>query len=134
MSTRASTPSPPGGFGAPKNRRGHAQGDVGLPAGTEVFSADTHISRAADILYERFPAGPKASAPRIWDEAGAYQVGQQGQSFLPEVFSAVLMQYDGLAGAATNNIEARICELHEDGVDRELAFPNAVLALFHFPD
>ena len=35
---------------------------------------------------------------------------------------------------ATNNIEARIRELHEDGVDRELAFPNAVLALFHFPD
>ena len=39
-----------------------------------------------------------------------------------------------LASAATNNIEARIRELHEDGVDRELAFPNAVLALFHFPD
>ena len=44
------------------------------------------------------------------------------------------MQYDDLAGAATNNIEARIRELAEDGVDRELAFPNAVLALFHFPD
>ena len=44
------------------------------------------------------------------------------------------MQYDDLAGAATNNIEARIQELREDGVDKELAFPNAVLALFHFPD
>jgi predicted TIM-barrel fold metal-dependent hydrolase len=134
MSTRTSTLYPLGGFGAPKHRRGHAHGDVGLPAGTEVFSADTHISLAADIFYERFPDNLKDSAPRIWYEDGAYQVGQQGQSFLPDVFSAVLMQYDDLAGAATNNIEARIRELREDGVDRELAFPNAVLALFHFPD
>ena len=44
MSTRTSTLYPPGGFGAPKDRRGHARDDVGLPAGTEVFSADTHIS------------------------------------------------------------------------------------------
>ena len=44
------------------------------------------------------------------------------------------MQYDEMAGAASNNIEARIRELAEDGVEKELAFPNAVLALFHFPD
>ena len=44
------------------------------------------------------------------------------------------MQYDDLAGAATDNIEARIRELREDGVDRELAFPNALLAMFGFPD
>ncbi len=59
---------------------------------------------------------------------------KQGQTFLPGDFSGVLMQYDDLAGAATNNIEARINELHTDGVDKELAFPNAVLALFHYPD
>ena len=28
---------------------------VGLPAGTEIFSADNHISVADDIFYERFP-------------------------------------------------------------------------------
>ena len=49
-------------------------------------------------------------------------------------FGRVLMQYDDLAGAATNDIEARIRELAEDGIDKELAFPNAVLALFHYPD
>ena len=31
-------------------------------------------------------------------------------------------------------MEARIEQLADDGVDRELAFPNAVLALLHFPD
>jgi hypothetical protein len=39
------------------------------------------------------------------------------------------MQYDDLPGAVSTNIEARIQELHDDGVDKELAFPNAVLAL-----
>jgi predicted TIM-barrel fold metal-dependent hydrolase len=136
MSSPSSTISlyPPEGFGAPKDRHGHAKGNVGLPAGTEVFSADNHISLADDIFFERLPEDLKNQAPRIWYEDGAYQVGYNGKSFLPGEFSAVLMQYDDLAGAATSNIEARIRELAEDGVDKELAFPNAVLALFHWPD
>ena len=111
MSPQTSTVSlyPPEGFGAPKNRRGHAMGsNVGLPEGTVVFSADNHISLAADIFYERFPDDLKEKAPRIWYEDGAYQVGRKGQSFLPGDFSAVLMQYDDLPGAASTNIEARI--------------------------
>jgi predicted TIM-barrel fold metal-dependent hydrolase len=107
---------------------------VGLPAGTEVFSADNHISVADDIFYDRFPDDLKDKAPRIWYEDGAYMVGLKGKNFLPGDFSRVLMQYDDMAGAATKDIEARIAELHDDGVDKELAFPNAVLALFHFPD
>jgi predicted TIM-barrel fold metal-dependent hydrolase len=137
MSTRPGTAIryPPGGFGAPKNRRAHAREVKSvLPAGTEVFSADNHISVADDIFYDRFPDELKERAPRIWYEDGAYMVGRKGKNFLPRDFSRVLMQYDDLAGAATKNIEARIEELHADGVDKELAFPNAVLALFHFPD
>ncbi|GFG72487.1 amidohydrolase family protein [Mycolicibacter senuensis] len=132
--TRDATFYPPGGYGAPKDRRGQAGRDVGLPAGTEVFSADNHISIADDIFYQRFPEDLRDKAPRIWYEDGAYMVGRKGQTFLPGDFSAVLMQYDDLAGAASSNIEARIQELASDGVDKELAFPNAVLALFHFPD
>src|SRR6202051_1615912 len=136
MSTPTTTSlSPSGGCGAPKDRRGHAaDSDVGLPEGTVVFSADNHISLADDIFYQRFPDALKDKAPRIWYEDGASQVGRKGQSFLPGDFSAVLMQYDDLPGAASSNIEARIQELHEDGVEKELAFPNAILALFHYPD
>ena len=131
----APTLYPLGGFGAPKDRHGHAGADTGLPAGTEVFSADNHISLSEDIFYEKFPPELKEKAPRIWYEDGAYMVGKgKGQTFLPLDFSRVLMQYDDLAGAATTNIEARIAELHDDGVDKELAFPNAVLALFHYPN
>ena len=136
MSTQSTSVTlyPPGGYGAPKDRRGHATGDFGLPAGTEVFSADNHISVADDIFYERFPDDLKGAAPRIWYEDGAYMVGMKGKSWVGGDFGRVLMQYDDLAGAASNNIEARIRELREDGIDRELAFPNAVLALFHYPD
>jgi predicted TIM-barrel fold metal-dependent hydrolase len=143
MSTPNTTLYPPGGFGAPKNRRGHARSDAGgsgdssdfgLPAGTNVFSADTHISLAEDIFFERFPDHLKDQAPRIWYEDGAYMVGYQGRSFIVGDFSAVLMQYDDLAGASTHDVAARVRELAEDGVDKELAFPNAVLALFGFPD
>lgn len=131
----APTLYPPGGFGAPKDRHTHATEDNGLPAGTEVFSADNHISLSEDIFYEKFPPELKEKAPRIWYEDGAYMIGKgKGQTFLPLDFSRVLMQYDDLAGAATTNIEARIAELHDDGVDKELAFPNAVLALFHYPN
>ncbi|MGZ4512592.1 MAG: amidohydrolase family protein [Mycobacterium sp.] len=135
MSPPTRTLYPEGVIGAPKHRRGHAAaGSTGLPPGTEVFSADNHISVADDIFYEHFPDDLKDYAPRIWYEDGAYLLGRQGQSMVVGDFSAVLMQYDDLAGAVSNNIDARVRELAEDGVDKELVFPNAVLALFHYPD
>ncbi|KLO41056.1 amidohydrolase [Mycobacterium nebraskense] len=135
MSLQARTLYPEGVIGAPKDRRGHAsEFSTGLPVGTEVFSADNHISVADDIFYEHFPDDLKDYAPRIWYEDGAYLLGRPGQSMVVGDFSAVLMQYDDLAGAVSNNIDARVRELAEDGVDKELVFPNAVLALFHYPD
>src|SRR5262245_51633859 len=117
---------PRDGFGAPKDRQGHATGAVGLPAGTEVFSADDHISLAEDIFYERFPDSLKEQAPRVIDDGGAWTLAFGGRTFLPREFNAVLMQYDPLAGSSTSDIEARLRELESDGIHRELAFPNAM--------
>lgn len=126
---------PPDGLGAPKDRRGHALGvDTGLPAGTEVFSADNHISLAEDIFYERLPEEFREKAPRVWYEDGAFELGLNGMSFLPGEFTHVLMQYDPLLGAGSGNPEARRDQLAEDGITKELAFPNALLALLFFPD
>ena len=65
MSSPAQTLYPEGVIGAPKDRRGHAADfSTGLPAGTEVFSADNHISLADDIFYEALPRraeGPSAA-------------------------------------------------------------------------
>jgi predicted TIM-barrel fold metal-dependent hydrolase len=125
---------PPSGFGAPKDRHGRATRSVGLPEGTEVFSADDHISLSEDIFFERFPESMKARAPRVVHQKGAYSLAVGGKEILPEAFISVLMQYDPLAGAATNNIDDRLAELKSDGVDKELAFPNAMLALMAYPD
>ena len=87
MSPQTSTVSlyPPGGFGAPKDRHGHADGtDVGLPAGTEVFSADNHISLADDIFYERFPDDLKdAGAADLVRGRRVPWSARKGKSFLP---------------------------------------------------
>ena len=122
------------GFGAPKDRHGSATGEVGLPAGTEVFSADDHISLAADIFFERFPEELKEHAPRVVYEDGAWNLAIGGRTFLPREFTAVLMQYDPLEGSSTADIGARLRELESDGVHRELAFPNALLGLMGWPD
>src|SRR5258708_21225219 len=101
--------SPPGVIGAPKHRRGHAAGsNTGLPAGTEVFSADNHISVDDDIFYERFPDDIKDHAPRICNEDGAYVPGRPGESMVVGDFSVVLMQYDDLSCESTNNVRSRI--------------------------
>jgi predicted TIM-barrel fold metal-dependent hydrolase len=135
MTAQAGTVTyPRDGFGAPKDRQGHATGSVGLPAGTEVFSADDHISLAEDIFYERFPDSLKEQAPRVVYEDGAWTLAFGGRTLLPREFNAVLMQYDPLAGSSTGDIEARLHDLESDGIHRELAFPNAMLALMGWPD
>lgn len=125
---------PAEGFGAPKHRKGHATRALGLPAGTVVFSADDHISLAEDIFYERFPESMRDQAPRVIHFDGAWTLGTGGTTFLPREFNLVLMQYDPLDGATTRDIDARIAELASDGIEKELAFPNAILALLHWPD
>ena len=122
------------GFGAPKDRRGHATGSVGLPEGTAVFSADDHISLAEDIFYDRFPESMKDQAPRVVYDDGAWTLSIGGKGFLPKEFTAVLMQYDPLEGSGTNDLDARLRQLESDGIHRELAFPNALLGLMGWPD
>lgn len=99
-----------------------------------MFSADDHISLAEDIFYERFPESLKDAAPRVIHYDGAWTLAIGGKTFLPHEFNAVLMQYDPLDGATTRDIDARIAELASDGIHKELAFPNAILALIGWPD
>src|SRR3546814_8644752 len=86
---------PAGGFGATKDRRGNAGGDVGLPEGTEVFSADDHISLAEDIFYERFPESLKEQAPRVVYEDGAWTlaIGGRSEEHTSELLSLMRISY-----------------------------------------
>jgi predicted TIM-barrel fold metal-dependent hydrolase len=122
------------GVGAPKDRHPAPLIDVGLPVGTEVFSADDHISLAEDIFYERFPESMKDRAPRVMNVDGGWVIGVDGKSVLVREFIEVLTQYDPVPGSHTGDIEARLAALDSEGVTRELAFPNSILALFGWPD
>ena len=125
---------PSEGVGAPKDRRPGRSDDFGLPPGTEVFSADDHISLAEDIFYERFPASMKDQAPRVMNVDGGWVIGMGGKSILVREFIEVLTQYDPLPGSHTGDVDARLAALDSEGVSKELAFPNSILALFGWPD
>ena len=125
---------PAEGLGAPKNRHPGPVVDVGLPIGTEVFSADDHISLAEDIFYERFPDSMKERAPRVMNVDGGWVLGVDGKSILVREFIEVLTQYDPVPGSHTGDVDARLAALDSEGVSRELVFPNSVLALFGWPD
>jgi predicted TIM-barrel fold metal-dependent hydrolase len=49
-------------------------------------------------------------------------------------FIEVLTQYDPVPGSHTGDVDARLAALDSEGVAKELAFPNSVLALFGWPD
>jgi predicted TIM-barrel fold metal-dependent hydrolase len=42
--------------------------------------------------------------------------------------------YGRLPGGNSDQLDARMRDMEDDGIDRELAFPNAVLALLQYPD
>jgi predicted TIM-barrel fold metal-dependent hydrolase len=135
MSGISSTLSYPAeGLGAPKDRHPTPPADLGLPAGTEVFSADDHISLSEDIFYDRLPESMKERAPRIINVEGGWSVGVDGKSILVPEFIRVVTQYDPVPGSHAGDVGARLAALDSEGVDRELAFPNSVLALFGWPD
>ena len=135
VSTSRTLRYPPEGLGAPKDRRPDlALDDVGLLPGTEIVSADDHISLADDIFYEKFPQGMKDQAPRVMNVDGGWVVGIDGKSILVPEFIEVLTQYDPISGSHTGDVEARCAALDSEGISRELAFPNSVLALFGWPD
>lgn len=120
--------------GAPNDRTPLPAGDVGLPAGTSVFSADGHISVADDIFYENCPASMKDRVPRLWYENGTFDIGLGRQSFLPPKFAEVVKPYHGLAGCSTGDMAARKADHAAEGITRELAFQQEVLVLLGYPD
>ena len=125
---------PSGGFGAPKDRQPSPVFDSGLPVGTEVFSSDNHISLSEDIFFERFPASMKDRAPRVVNAHGAWVVTAGLDVALHPAFLTVLTQYDPLPGSHTGDLDARLAALDAEGVHSELAFPNALLGMFGWPD
>src|SRR5579872_2969884 len=104
-----------------------------LPAGLAVVSADNHIEVTEDIFYEAFPARLRDQAPRVWFEGywrigypGALQTYPEGVDIDGALTRAVLT--DGFDFAVRNR------HLDSEGIARELAYPQSLLAFIRHPD
>jgi predicted TIM-barrel fold metal-dependent hydrolase len=118
--------------GIPRDRRAEAQGDVRLPAGTVVVSVDNHYSVSEDIWWEKFPAAMKDRAPRVVHQDGVYNIVVNGRSIIPEVSAPTLAAFEMVPGCAI--MQARLADLDHEGIDKELIFGNAALALLFGQD
>ncbi len=87
-----------------------------------------------DIFYERSPQNMKERVPRVMNVDGGWVIGVDGKSILVPEFIRVLTQYDPVPGSHAGDVDARLAALDSEGITRELAFPNSVLALFGWPD
>lgn len=127
---------PAEGHGAPNDRHPQTEGETGLPAGTEVFSADDHVSVGEDIFYNNLPPELKQRAPRLWrDSKGVFQLGMvKGQSILPDAFCEVVSYFENLPGCDVANLDARLADMGAEGISSALVFPNEVLGLLAWPD
>jgi predicted TIM-barrel fold metal-dependent hydrolase len=65
---------------------------------------------------------------------GGWVLGVDGKSILVREFIEVLTQYDPVPGSHAGDVDARLAALDSEGITRELAFPNSILALFGWPD
>src|SRR5262249_55026359 len=55
-------------------------------------------------------------------------------SLLPTPYAEVFKPYGRVAGFVSSNMDARMRHLAEEGIAKELAFPNSTLLLLNYPD
>jgi predicted TIM-barrel fold metal-dependent hydrolase len=112
----------------------HAQAPRGVAdsAGIEVFSADGHWEITEDIFYEGFPVALKEKAPRVWFDrywhvgfpGGMESVGGKGN------FDRIMERIS----PPSWNVDYRLRCLRTEGIQKEIVFPQSLLALIRYPD
>jgi predicted TIM-barrel fold metal-dependent hydrolase len=105
---------------------------VRLPAGLEVISADCHWSLPEDIWHEAFPKHLKDRAPRVWCERGAWTVGFDGKSIVPNPGLDSVAEFDLRPGSY--ELGPRLKDMDAEGISQEIVFPNLVFGFLGHPD
>jgi predicted TIM-barrel fold metal-dependent hydrolase len=118
----------------PNDRHGQTGPALDLPAGTVVFSADNHLELGENLWVEKFPAELKEKAPHVWQVDGATHLGPGRKSLLPDAYADVFKPYGKVPGFLSSNMDLRMKDLADEGIEKELAFPNAILAMLNYPD
>lgn len=104
-----------------------------LPQDLVLVSADNHIELTKDIFYERFPANRRDAAPRVWFDR-YWRVG------FPDSMQAYPESADvdtALARSVLNDgfeFGVRNRHLDAEGIDKEIVYPQSLLAFIRYPD
>jgi predicted TIM-barrel fold metal-dependent hydrolase len=106
---------------------------VQLPKDLVLVSADNHIEITDDIFYQAFPARLKDKAPRVWfdhfwhigfrEEFEAYPIGINMEQALEKS-----LLNDGFS------FDVRNRHLDQEGVAKEIAYPQSLMAFIRYPD
>ncbi|CAN7658866.1 amidohydrolase family protein [Phenylobacterium sp. LjRoot225] len=114
------------------NRSPQSKGDMNLPPGTRLVSADNHWEITKDIFYENFPTHLRDKAPRVWFD-GFWRIGYRGQvEALPigERTTRAIVRTNGTDWTP----ERRYSDMDAEGVDEEICFPNTLIGFARYPE
>jgi predicted TIM-barrel fold metal-dependent hydrolase len=115
------------------DREAQSPDGVKLPQGLTLVSADNHIELTEDVFYENFPARLRDAAPRVWFDR-YWRVGFKDQM---EAYPIGVDVDTALARSVLNdgfNFEVRNRHLDTEGIAKEIAYPQSLLAFIRYPD
>jgi predicted TIM-barrel fold metal-dependent hydrolase len=117
------------------DRTAQSEGDMRLPAGTTLVSADNHWEITEDIFFEHFPTHLKDKAPRVWFD-GFWRIGYRGQiEALPlgERTTKAIVRTTGVGGGDWGE-RRRYGDMQAEGVEQEIVFPNTLIGFARYPE
>lgn len=124
--------------GSANLRSAQERGGQRLPDGTRVVSADGHWEVCEDIFVERFPAGMKDRAPRVWFDGywhhGAPQIAPPGDVEAQAMEARLKAYMVQTVGAGAWDMAIRNRDLDAEGVEKEILYPHSLLGFVRNPD
>ena len=97
------------------------------PQSTLIISADSHMLES-DCWVDRFPEHLKDQAPRMAFVDGGWRLSVAGRPMTPPQLAADLCMTLECTPGFTD-VQARLADLDHEGIDQELIFGNAALAM-----
>jgi predicted TIM-barrel fold metal-dependent hydrolase len=102
------------------------------PAGTRIVSADSHFLEA-DIWIDFFPDEIRDTAPRMFFKDAGWHTTVGGRDIYPD--DVAREQCSGSeCRPGMSDVPARLADLDVEGVEKELLFPQRLIALYVFGD
>lgn len=113
---------------------------VQLPEELAVVSADNHAEVTRDIFYENFPDRLRDKAPRVWFDK-YWRIGFKGNGIEAVTGGVDEKTAEALDAALARSVmgdgfdfEVRNRHLAAEGIDKEIVYPQSLLAFVRYPD